>query len=1384
MKYKNNFDLRWCLLVLCMALLTACGGSGGIGQANDTSGANVVSATAPDLTFNVQSAVLNANVKLVDSGLVGPDERGNFSVTDSSAYQLGQILVIDKKAYKVIGVSQSDAGAAGRILTAAATLDETYADLNFNYTMYPVLYDANGKVQSVTQMGMVSKVRKLFQLGTVKATLQNPSCLTPQKDISVSDDEFGAKFEVDCSIAQLLSVADAENEDWLHIKGTVDYTGKTKGFVNLHESTNYIDSTYGGSFNLTTGLQTSKIPLPQLKSKLDALCSKFRSSNPELRCEIEDKHGELKATFAIGLITAHAVTPTPVPIPVYLSGGLVLELEFKAAGEVTVGGNFSKTIRMGHIKGEKIADQPPATWSISKETGAKLNGELDLFAGLYGAAGIGEGGGLSGVETRLDLGFYANGRASLPPPCLKLEVGYRAQLNVTALHIGEFDGFTLIDDQLKFPYSGWAPSIPVDCEAAPGAISLKYLINGRDFYAYDEASSTPTLDSYIANYKLLAPGNGVPTGRIKLDLTNTRAIAGRAIVFDAEVIDSAKHAILLPVASALNAPSVTGAYFAVIDVGDTSYGDSIKIRLKAYVPGDRAKTEVVREVQIKIEPPLDAKPAYWKEISTTGAEYWVLEHGYLGNTRTLLKSAINKFSADGIVDIKLKKYIVPDANGNAIDASYFDLQSTSAMSRSSGANIPQYLGLASAALKAGNEQLFYYVERQLPAITGVSFEPAKPEVGDVIAFTVKGDRLPQDFKVSIPNCTYIDERRTEGNKTQHNYSSVERVYYCKNNAVGKDLIAQFGENAYPVVFSVVTPYYTGEFTYSPENPIVGATIAFHLYNIWTRVENVMWSIYGYTLDFVDKVKDGVSSALQAYVEPGIKKIVVAYRDVEGVVLREREYNIRVDSDFSTGICACISQTTIPLPGQSNTSAAITGAISDTPGQPGAIANNGNTDDTTPTLRGTISAALASGEKVNVYDGGIMFFATAVVTGTNWTFTPAMSLIGGAHSFTVEVAKFDGTPGARSAAYVVNVSVPTNRIAIPATAYVRGVNVALSANGYGSDALMNAPPYGFAANTAEWDIYVPVAGQYELFAEYASGLSRPVTISFNGVAAFSNALAATTAGFYATDRQVLSQGTVRLAAGANTMRVARGDVFPHIKGFSLVKVPDVTVGKLNDTGITSAQCYQAGSDVLVSCTSPAAIALNDRQDGMQGRDVSNSDNTDGKAGFSYSKIGAHGETLPANATVWSCVKDNVTGLIWEVKTTDGGWHDWSRTYTNYDSTTSMQILGTSAPTQSQIDADTNSVGFKNAVNATSLCGATDWRLPSADELQGIVDYGVAIPGPAIDVAWFQNTQGNLYWSSSPNAFDPMSAWIVAFNNGALITNSRGYARYIRLVRAAQ
>ena len=151
----------------------------------------------------------------------------------------------------------------------------------------------------------------------------------------------------------------------------------------------------------------------------------------------------------------------------------------------------------------------------------------------------------------------------------------------------------------------------------------------------------------------------------------------------------------------------------------------------------------------------------------------------------------------------------------------------------------------------------------------------------------------------------------------------------------------------------------------------------------------------------------------------------------------------------------------------------------------------------------------------------------------------------------------------------------------------------------------------------------------------------------------------------------------------------------------------------------------------------------------------------------------------------CVKDNSTGLVWEAKTDNGGARSVNDTFTNFDNTTSAQKGNGSNPTQAEIEAGTNSVGYALTMNSGSgLCGFHDWRLPTKDELNGIVNTSNV---PKTDKTWFPYTSSVHHWTSSPIAGDPSKAICIIFNfqydsNGS--SCARGGDTAVRLVRGNQ
>lgn len=198
-----------------------------------------------------------------------------------------------------------------------------------------------------------------------------------------------------------------------------------------------------------------------------------------------------------------------------------------------------------------------------------------------------------------------------------------------------------------------------------------------------------------------------------------------------------------------------------------------------------------------------------------------------------------------------------------------------------------------------------------------------------------------------------------------------------------------------------------------------------------------------------------------------------------------------------------------------------------------------------------------------------------------------------------------------------------------------------------------------------------------------------------------------------------------------------------------QMPSTGVNNLPHSGITSSHCYEAGSNILVICSSNGANNLNAQQDGHRA-----SINP-----MSYSKVGFNGQALAVGATSWCAVKDNITGLLWQ----------------NHQSAPS---------THSNFGDNRTGDASKYAADNANLCGLSGWRLPTVDELQSIVDYGVI--SPRINILLFANTPGNWYWSSSTSADNSANnAWGVDFNSGNLdLSLSRTSTFHVRLVRENQ
>lgn len=80
---------------------------------------------------------------------------------------------------------------------------------------------------------------------------------------------------------------------------------------------------------------------------------------------------------------------------------------------------------------------------------------------------------------------------------------------------------------------------------------------------------------------------------------------------------------------------------------------------------------------------------------------------------------------------------------------------------------------------------------------------------------------------------------------------------------------------------------------------------------------------------------------------------------------------------------------------------------------------------------------------------------------------------------------------------------------------------------------------------------------------------------------------------------------------------------------------------------------------------------------------------------------------------------------------------------------------------------------------AFAGHKDWRLPNANELQTIIDYGKYSPAINTD---FTNTVNSGYWTDTPCLTVPGTyAWYVYFGNGSVETSYQFNTNYVRPVR---
>ena len=252
--------------------------------------------------------------------------------------------------------------------------------------------------------------------------------------------------------------------------------------------------------------------------------------------------------------------------------------------------------------------------------------------------------------------------------------------------------------------------------------------------------------------------------------------------------------------------------------------------------------------------------------------------------------------------------------------------------------------------------------------------------------------------------------------------------------------------------------------------------------------------------------------------------------------------------------------------------------------------------------------------------------------------------------------------------------------------------------------------------------------------------------------------------------------------------------------------------LNDTGLDwcadSSNIYWPDNTAEERHDGCAALADDfPRQDGHLGRDaVARADvvhdrdwlgkTGDGVAGFDFTKLGTDGTPLTiqdaawddagaeVDGTRWSCVRDNHTGLVWEVKEVEAaGLRSREHTYTWYN--TDADVNGGHAGTANgglcvdAVNCDTEK--YTAAVNAQTeaLCGSREWRLPTWQELLSITHHGRTSGTAYPDEHYFPTVPEARLWTATPYRTHDF-AWTVI--GGSTSERSKSNTVHVMLVSA--
>lgn len=232
---------------------------------------------------------------------------------------------------------------------------------------------------------------------------------------------------------------------------------------------------------------------------------------------------------------------------------------------------------------------------------------------------------------------------------------------------------------------------------------------------------------------------------------------------------------------------------------------------------------------------------------------------------------------------------------------------------------------------------------------------------------------------------------------------------------------------------------------------------------------------------------------------------------------------------------------------------------------------------------------------------------------------------------------------------------------------------------------------------------------------------------------------------------------------------------HILGLTIALVFCMVIsagaewnGPWPDTGQT--KCYD--NDGEIPCPQPG--------EPFYGQDAQYQGPTRSYTKLGYGGVGLSDDSLHVDeGGDWIMTRDNVTGLIWELKTDLGDLQNKDNTYTWCSAVDSTYPDGGEC-----VGSKCDTYGYIETLNSHEFGGYTDWRLPTSREISLIIDSGAY--DPAINLEWFPSSPSSgVYWTSTPHA-GTLGFFIanISIRKGTINYATRNISQHIRAVRAGK